>query len=101
MKNQNQELKSILLKEYKNASETGLMSVRGLCYIGWVMFGEKKELYNSYIKLFQPKALDLYSEGEGLKSRIYWGSDSCDWELCKFTPLRQTILAFIIAMCDE
>lgn len=101
MKTAKQELKSILLEEYKKASKTGKMPVRGICHLSFLMSEELSELYFTYINLLEPQMSDYRILEVENKSEIFWGSDSPSWKLYKFTPLRQTILAFIIAMCDE
>lgn len=89
--------KEKLIKLYNESLKTGELPSNGLCCSLKELKIKRNKLY-----LFEPNFWDeqiIVKEG---KSWIYWASDVKKDELfnyyTKFTPLRQTILAFLIAM---
>ena len=91
--------KQKLIKLYKECSKTGKLPHHGLCSCL-----DYLEINKTKLKLFQPNSVQMNQLQIKGKSCLFWASDmkfQCNgshWY--KFTPLRQTILAFLIAMED-
>jgi len=89
--------KEKLIKLYNESLETGELPRSGLCK-SLSLFGLSKR----NLLLFVPKTPEDYKL-IGNKSTMFWASDLYPGDLnkfTKFTPLRQTILAFLITMED-
>lgn len=81
---------------YSKALKTGRLEHAGLCY---VLLNAK--ISDKNLMLFEPNIHDETVLSIKGKSLAFWGSDLSCWDddkLNSFTPLRQTILGFLIAM---
>lgn len=92
--------KEKLIKLYNESLETGKLPFKGLCVCLLKLDINRNNLY-----LFKPQSNDYF--GDDILIKIFWGYEfnlkenkSLNEITCDFTPLRQTILAFLIAMED-
>ena len=88
--------KKILIELYNKFEETGKMKEDGLCatFIHY-------NLNNDNLMLFKPTNKDFYRMLLKDEPRAYWGSENWKNNNYTFTPLRKTILAFVIAMTKD
>ena len=85
--------KEKLIQIYNESLKTGVLKRDGLCN---TLLTERISRKN--LKLFKPKYDNLYW-GSGIKIKDYSRQSFFNIRY-KFTPLRQTILAFLITMED-
>ena len=88
--------KEKLIDLYKRASETGYMpNGSGLCF-EVIRLGIITDL-----DLFKPTSADEEELFHEDNRTVWWGAESQSNPMDLFTPLRETVLCFLIAMCED
>lgn len=92
--------KQKLIKLYKECSETGKLPESGLCST----LRSYLEMSTKNLLLFYPNDEDFNEIDFKGESWVFWASGvktTNEDKIRKFTPLRQTIMCFLIAMEED